>query len=183
MNPEEKLSYFEYTLSKLLAWYTDITGSSNNDLSTLKALKLLFFVSAAKATMRDSHSLVDDVFDKFVAMPYGPVESDIYSRINLQNGNLTFFSINNSSVQAKESFMEGVFSNLDPDFTKKIDESIDLVRSMNENLINLSAFDLVELSHLWYSWRKNYQMALDAGQRSKVIPVEDIKAEIKIYKF
>jgi hypothetical protein len=34
-----------------------------------------------------------------------------------------------------------------------IDSAISKLRSKNEQIFNMNAFDLVELSHRWYAWK------------------------------
>ena len=99
MENEQKILYFQYTIKRLLAWYKNMHGTdSENDISTIKALKLLFFVTAVKASKNDDNTLVDNVFSNYVAMPYGHVEYDIYSELKATNGTLEFYRIDNSGA-------------------------------------------------------------------------------------
>lgn len=173
MSPAEKIYYFQYLLDKLLKWYPD---EQNNDLSILKSLKLLFFVSAANNNP-DSNILIDEVFDKYVAMPLGHVESDIYNTIKSTNGDLEYFYIDNQTTIRKSE----ITVKLNISYTNQIDQSISFLQKKHPDLINYPPSDLVELSHLWYSWRKNYNIALKNSRRSWDIPLKDIKEESKIY--
>src|SRR6218665_1686180 len=97
MQALQKRLYFEYVLHKLLEWHHEKTGREEpNDLGVLKSIKLLFFVSAAKTSIGNDNSLLDLVFDKFSAMPYGHVESEVYSEIVNKTGNLKYFEIDNN---------------------------------------------------------------------------------------
>ena len=79
MNP--KTLAFEYLVYQLLDWYKEAFGNvEENDLSTLKVLKLLFFVTAISSKNEDE-SLLESPFNKFYAMPLGHVEGDVYSDI------------------------------------------------------------------------------------------------------
>lgn len=183
METKDKILYFQYTLHKLMLWFKEVNGKEeDNDLSILKSLKLLFFVSAAKTTIDTNDSLVDNVFTSYVAMPYGHVEEDIYSAIQIYRGNFDFFFIDNAhTVRKKERDISELVTLLNARHKQKIDESVDYLKSVNRNLISLPAFDLVELSHLWYSWRKNYNVAIKANLRKWEIAPEDIKTETKVY--
>lgn len=176
MEDNGKVLAFEYILFKLHQWYKqENPHCTDNDLSTLKVLKLIFFVAAAGTTPNSQNTLLDDVFDNFVAMPYGPVESDIYDLIKanaFQNVriNNVYSEILNDSIRCFD------------EHKSMIDSQINLLISINPDLVNRSPFELVELSHKWYSWKKNYNLAKSAGNYSGIIPIQEIKNEIKIYQ-
>lgn len=175
---EDKKVAFEYLLLKLTNWYKEVSPSEQNDLSVLKVLKLLFFVSAVKTSKNSEDTLLDKVFNTFFAMPYGHVESEVYSII--KNQNLHNISINNycSSI-LNDEIINNTVSN---DIKNLIDKSINELKSIDKNFILLSSFDLVDLSHSWYSWQKYYNLAQSEGMSSKSIPVEEIKKEDKMYQ-
>ena len=177
MDKLKKIEAFEYLLFKLDEWHTvQNKNGRQNDLSILKSLKLLFFISAV-GTKKDSEStLLDEVFDNFVAMPYGHVEIDVYSSI--KSNLLRNASIDNSKTLILESFN---VANVDIDVRIKIDTSIQNLKNINSGLINMNAFDLVELSHSWYSWKYFFAKAKKNSTLKEYIPSEIIKAEEKIY--
>ncbi|WDF63176.1 type II toxin-antitoxin system antitoxin SocA domain-containing protein [Flavobacterium sp. KACC 22763] len=175
MSKDIKIEAFEYLLSRLIDWKNQY--SNNNDLGILKVLKLTFFVSAAGTDQNSKETLLDDIFNNFVAMPYGHVESDVYKYI--KNGLLSNVSINNNTSKLSESFN---ILNYDSNVRNKIDKSVQLLKEINPELINLSSFDLVDLSHSWYSWQKYFNEAKSKGKLSTVIPVDEIKKEDKIYQ-
>lgn len=173
---KKKIQSFEYLISQLISWHQETTGKKNNDISLLKALKLLFFVSAVNANKESSHTLIDEVFDSFVAMPYGHVESDVYDAIkglqvkNIQLDNQEAKILNNKEIK------------LDPSYKKLIDTSISSLKEINPFLITLPSFDLVDLSHNWYSWQYYYNKAKDENKSSISIPTQVIKEEEKIFQ-
>jgi len=173
---EEKIKYFQYILFKLLDG-----NNKENDLSVLKALKLLFFISAVKANKNDDDSLIDSVFTQFYAMPYGHVETDIYNEIKDNEGELEFININSDETTIHDHVNIQTFSQLNTNYLSKIDQAIDFLKEHYGSLFNLKAFQLVDLSHMWYSWRKNYNIALQNSQKSWPIDVNDIKSESKIF--
>jgi uncharacterized phage-associated protein len=172
----DKNQAFEYYVIKLLEWYNDIASNNgNNDLSTLKVLKLLFFGSAISAEELLEDTLLDRPFNAFYAMPYGHVESEIYDSIRRKEfPNLT---INNSSssIDLTLQFPEG------GDIKNKIDTSIQKLREANPKLILMSPFQLVELSHRWYSWQFYFSKAKQNGSYSELIPAQMIKLEQKFF--
>jgi len=182
-----KILYFEYILHGLLQWYREEAGQNeHNDLSVLKSLKLLFFVAAAKAKSSAPSPLLDDVFDDFVAMPYGHVESEIYDHIREKNGVLTYYIIDSRKTSAKglASVADVAFDKevLNVGICEQIDESIKYLKYINPHLIMMAPFDLVNLSHAWYSWQRYYDSGLKYGMKSSKIPVEAIKSEDKLFR-
>lgn len=171
----DKNEAFEYYVVKLLEWYTEISGNiENNDLSTLKVLKLLFFGSAISAGETGTDTLLDRPFDTFYAMPYGHVESEIYDSIRRKEfHNLT---INNSSSSINPTL---VFT--DGEIKNKIDASIQKLKEANPKLILMTPFELVELSHRWYSWQFYFNKAQRNGSYSELIPAQMIKLEQKFF--
>lgn len=169
----DKIELFEEFLLLMVDWFCEshnikreqFNSHDRNDLSKLKVIKLHFFaVSTSIAAI--------EKFDSFHAMPYGHVESDIYSRISY----LTYFEVNSRNLQIKDI---ETLSDIDPSpLTKGMVQGVKL---QNENLINYSAFELVELSHKWFSWRKTYNEATSGKTYSKKINSEIIKNEYKYY--
>jgi uncharacterized phage-associated protein len=174
----EKIIAFEYVLFKLIDWQREANpDNQNNDISTLKALKLLFFVSAVGTKKDSAETLLDIVFDDFVAMPYGHVESDVYAAI--KSGSLSYSIINNS--QTSKIGEPDFRALLDANVISKIDTAFEELKNKNPKLINMNAFDLVELSHSWYSWKYYFARAKRNHTFSESIPTEIIKAEEKIF--
>ncbi len=177
--PNIKIYYFEYTLNQLLEWYSRKSGQSDtNDISILKALKLLFFVSAVNANPESEETLLDNVFNEFVAMPFGHVESTVYNKIRESKGRLEYFNIDTHTTTRISPF-DSNKGNLH--IKAEIQRSIKLLSEKNPELILYSAFDLVEVSHLWYSWQVNYKKAKSQDLGSYKISQMDIKLESKIY--
>ncbi|AMA49983.1 type II toxin-antitoxin system antitoxin SocA domain-containing protein [Flavobacterium covae] len=174
-----KLLAFEYSVYQLHNWYKEVYGNSEtNDLSTLKVLKLLFFISAVNSDKNTHNTLIDLIFNKFWAMPYGHVESEVYDFI--KNGQIKNITLNNSSSSILN--LDNILK-LDLNSKNMIDKNIKLLKEINIDLIKYSSIDLVELSHRWYSWQKNYKIALSNNSFSHNIPIEDIKGEIKVYQY
>lgn len=179
MEKYQKIKYFEYVIYKLLNWHMVDNGFSENDFSTLKLMKLLFFVSAAEANSNSESLLLDNVFNNFVAMPYGHVESDVYEVLREKGGQLEHYAINNSTTIALNSNFD--IADLNSTYVNAIDSAVDYLKRTNNKLINLTKFDLVNLSHAWYSWQHFYELAFLSGKKSYSIPKESIKSEDKIY--
>lgn len=175
MEKLNKTGAFEYFVYKLIEWQKEVKKNDDpNDIGILKALKLLFFVSAVDTNKKTTHSLLDTTFSNFCALPFGHVESDVYNAI--KNKELDNLDINNytSVFKNKLVFEDKIIKQL-------IDSSIEKLKGYNENLITYSSFDLVELSHKWYSWKYFFSKAKKVGLFSTPIPIDFIKAEEKYY--
>lgn len=168
----EKLNSFEYLVSKLVEWYKEAFGTiEGNDLSKLKVFKLHFFVTAISATNDDEGLL--QIFGDFHALPYGPVESVIYSHLN----ELNYFRITNSCVEVIKIFNDDFIESIA--YKDLIDRSIEHLKVQNFKLIKASAFDLVELSHSWTCWSLVFNYAKSKGKFASKIPEELIQHESK----
>ena len=68
----------KYVLLELHKWYTSSSSNKEtNDLSMLKSLKLFFLLSTVNLDEEDN--LLEKVFNNYYAMPFGPVEDDVYN--------------------------------------------------------------------------------------------------------
>lgn len=170
-----KIELFEYFLYKLVNWFcsyykTDIdqfNAHRANDLSKLKVFKLHFF------TCTKNDNLIN-IFNSFHALPYGHVESDVYNSIN----QLQFCEID--SVKLKINNELG-FLNQKPDGYLFIDSAIEELKNLHNELISIPPFDLVEISHKWFSWRYTFEEARNKKQFSGYINPVLIMAEEKYY--
>ncbi|MDQ6471154.1 DUF4065 domain-containing protein [Flavobacterium sp. LHD-80] len=176
---DNKIEIFETIVHKLKDWFMQQNKmnsiedfNNNNDFSILKLIKLHFFVTAINSN--EDNTLINR-FD-FFAMPYGPVETDIYSQIKI-SCEFSNFSIDNF----KANFTENIPSKtISPDLITSIDASIKSIKEIDSSFINADAGSLVELTHKWNSWKTIYEEARNNGIYSKPIPRELIKKDNKI---
>lgn len=178
-----KIETFEYVLFELVNWFMNKKNISNyddfnqnNDLNKLKVIKLHFFVTAIDS---NNNNLLE-VFDKFFAMPYGHVESDIYNSL----GKLNFFTVDVKKliINDLKTFDEDCFINVEKEIKNQIKESIEKLKVTSPNIINYNALDLVELSHTWFSWKSMFSFAQSNNRNSEHIPSNIIKDEIKNFE-
>ncbi|MDR1717347.1 MAG: SocA family protein [Prevotella sp.] len=175
---ESKILAFGYMTSLFLDWYREENEIENiqdccSAFSKLSLLKLLFLGAAIK-TDEDSDLL--DVFNNFSALPYGPVESDVYNGII--EDNIPRYTIGDRSIQIKEN---DPIINIQEELRLRIDNSINTLRNTNPNLINSDAFELVEITHKWKSWADAYSFAEFLGQRGYTMRVDEIKNDPNQY--
>jgi hypothetical protein len=174
-----KWKSYEYLLSKLLSWFQESNESDTNNLSVLKTLKLLFFVTAAdiecsEANPHDNDLLITSTFNNFYAMPLGHVESDIYANIVAKKGHLDFFKINKLGLLS----IRAIDNNDDVD-VQRIDQSIHYLKTHYPHLINMEPFELVDLTHKWNSWKYFFN---GIGSNSTPIPSNYIIDEPKYFQ-
>lgn len=140
-----KFNIFEAFLYELLEWYwQEKWDNKENDLSKLKVLKLLFlWVSKDRELLK--------IFNNFQAWTYWPVEKDIYDAIT-NTKILNFFRVTNLKTIKNQT--EVKFKQEEINIAKKI---ISELKTRNSDLINKSALTLVDITHVWESWKLTYE--------------------------
>lgn len=176
---KEKIEIFEVMVHKLKDWYMEqkkISGLEEfnrvNDFSILKIIKLHFLVTAINS---ENDDLLLNKFT-FFAMPYGPVESDIYGKIK-GDKDFASFSITNFNSNFSQN---NPVANISGDINNAIRNSIEIIKKIEPTLICSDAGTLVELTHKWNCWKKTYKEATSLGIYSKEIPKESILKDNKI---
>ena len=138
-----KLSSFEYLLKLYEDWNREVTGESGIDFSLLKVIKLNFFTAAISSNSENEGLL--DIFDDFVAMRLGPVESGVYSsRFDLTCYDLRGYLF----TKTKEP-------EINADIQSRLIQAVDKLKHQNRDLITYHPMKLVDISHKWYSWKVN----------------------------
>lgn len=168
-----KIEATKYILLQLCNWYYELNPSKEvsgeNDLSILKSLKLIFFLSPLDFNQR---KLLDDNF-KFEAWALGPVEVDIYdNRSNLE------LDLNNKKTNY-QNLLKHSFNELTTEDKLFIEKIVFQLKEKNNKLINYSATQLVNLTHKYSSWINNYKTNSSKGDC--VISKEQIIEEEKYY--
>ncbi len=168
----EKCDSFEYIIDLL----SEQQGIALGTLGVLSLLKILFFVVGASCN-RDEEGLTQ-VFDNFYAMPYGPVESDIYNAIKQQNGRINKYSIRGGQTVLNSEYED---MSLSEEQKKRLARGVDALLAENPQILSYSPFELVEISHYWNCWYSIYSEALHEGVRSKRMPGIFIQYSNKYY--
>lgn len=172
----EKLLPTKYILYHFSLWYQESVGDiHSNDLSILKTLKLIFLLATVNSD-KENENLLDFGF-KFAAMPYGPVEKDIY---DMYKANIISDLVGKDGVNFTEIINEN-FELLPQNLKKVIDSNIAILKNHNYYLISKPASYLVDLTHLYHSWENNYRKALKQNKFSIDIPNDEIKRDVLYY--
>ncbi|MFJ1438149.1 hypothetical protein ACILPE_00235 [Capnocytophaga canimorsus] len=136
-----KIQVFEEILYHLNEWHKEQNPGKENDLSILKVMKLLFFVSGA-----DSENHLFDVFDKFQAWQYGHVEAEIYDYYYKNEGRFENLTLNRKTTDFSNTAI------INSNFSQKISKNVNKLKEENIDLISYEAFRLVDISHSYISW-------------------------------
>jgi len=169
---DNKIQYFEYFIEKL---YVFLGNNQANDLNIVKTQKLLYFLINSVKDSSDNYPLLNK-FDKFFALPYGHVESEIYKAIKGEEGfKLLYFNITRFGTKRKDAKQ----INLSDKYTDLIEEGF--VKLIDYNLITRNASYLVDLSHCHDSWIKNYREALRLNKNIMLISKDDLTNEQKYF--
>lgn len=174
-NRISKIEVTKYVLKRLCDWYYELNpnkeASDDNDISILKALKLIFLLSTVE---HKNKSLLDNPFNDFVAMPLGPVETGIYS----------FFKANKHIIDYSKTYTKNLEYDIPLDYLNLVDNLIDVLKLKNIDLINKTAFYLVDLTHEWTCWTEAFALAEQNSLNSFELSTKNIKeSKIKSYTF
>jgi len=169
-----KIYAFDYMLSLFEQWNSEEAKEYANfgNNSKLSMLKLLFLTAAPKEG--GSKDLLD-TFDNFFALPYGPVESDIYNAI--QKNELSSYVLTERSITKKENI---ILPYKVEDYLP-VKDAVDVLKKINKRLILLNAFDLVEITHKWESWKQSINFAKLMDMSSYKMTVESIRNDRNKY--
>lgn len=112
------------------------------------------------------------MFDNFYALPYGPVEMDVYEAMKSDKA-FKYISFNGNKC---------VYSNLEKtrfkgDESKEmkwVDDAVNVFVQDQRRYLYMPVFDLVELTHRWSAWKISMDIATILGNKKEEISVESI---------
>ena len=173
----DKYLLFEYFVHSLYKWNQELDNSCKPEYTKLQLHKLLFFASAINTTA--IHHEMLDIFGRFYALPYGPVDLDIYEAMN--NGKIGCISVSDRICKLN-SVEDNYFDDLDKKLRNIVDDAIANLKKLNVNYFSMPAFKLVEISHCWTAWRDAYSFAMLCGSKQEPMSVEAIcKSDVKYF--
>ena len=171
----DKVYAFDYMLQLFLEWRKEFLAASSlysGTLNKLSVLKLLFLTAVPHKSGGED---LLDTFDKFYALPYGPVESDIYNAI-LKDA-LPSYKLTDTEVKKKEHVALPYNSS---DYSK-VEDAVNDLRKINSQLILMRAFQLVDITHRWESWKDAYEFAKFMDMYSYRMSVDSIRNDANRY--
>lgn len=161
-----KNNLFEYLVFLLEKWKNEslTTGS----FTKLRLQKILFFAVAINAT-EDNHPLLD-VFNRFYAMPYGPVELDIYE--SMKKNEFDYIKFN--GIECQPNFQNFDISSFNSEYKQDIDKAVQSLKKVGFNYLSAPVYNLVEITHKWSAWRIAMDISKISGSLQERMTTEDI---------
>lgn len=170
---------FEYLVFRLDEWKKKIEKRNEKvpAFTKLRLQKILFLVCAWN--VENTNRKLLNIFDQFYALPYGPVEIDIYEAMK---NNKIFQHINFNGNECIYSKIESsVFTSVSSRYRKWIDEAVDNFIKNDRKYLTMPVFDLVELTHKWSVWQIAMQYAKLCGHNSEKMTSLEIIESKKCY--
>lgn len=168
---------FEYLVYQLDKWKQENHSRSQIVFTKLKLQKILFLAASIKSK-DDTYPLLS-IFNKFYALPYGPVEMDIYEAMNKNS----FTNVNFNGNECKLHFTKKSFVDLAPPQKDAITEALQVIKDMGADYISMPPFELVDITHKWTAWQVAMQVAEMCNSKREPMSTEDIiNSTVKAYK-
>lgn len=165
----DKIEAFDYMLHLFEEWRDNHETIKGKPFPKLTAMKLLFLAAAPKEEGGDD---LLDIFDNFYAMPYGPVESDVYNAI--QEDKLPSFSVKYRSIEPREGAEPYNAKRYNGKLYHRVRNAVNDLKEKNEKLVLLNAFR-------WSSWSRAMDFAEFMKQLSAKMSIDSIRDSSKIF--
>lgn len=159
---------FEYIVYRLDGWKREISFTKVPTFTKLRLQKILFLICAWSVS-KDNPKLLS-VFNRFYALPYGPVEMDIYEA--MKDG--SFEHLNFCENECRYDFEDFMFDGLPNDMKGFVDDAISHFYSENREYLTMPVFDLVDITHKWSVWQVSMEYAKVQGRNMEAISNDSI---------
>lgn len=173
--PALKLLAFEYILKKIF-----LLQSPSNIIGRLKANLILYIVCYANISKSRNKYPLLSLFDNFMAMPYGPMQADIFEHIVDNKGMFEYFELTYKSIICRKTPLTEIdrrLSNIpfgtSNSIKDEIDKAFDFLLSENPNIFSLPSNTLLPLIKD-YSWSLTFY-----NRKNELRPIIDIKNIVK----
>ena len=176
---------FKYFVEKIVEWYKEVKGISEdipvpNTLTKTTIIKLHFFVCTLSRELFNKHT--------FYAMQFGPVCGDLLDALNQNHsGNILGYIIDMDGLQMKQESKnpqeDSTIESNDLDkYKTEYDQAIEGLKKINKELVVTNAFNLKQISHSWFGWRRAWEEAKLKGRGAVEMDFDDIEKDpIKNY--
>ena len=161
-----KIELFEYLVYLLEQWKAEINATEK--FTKLRLQKILFFAAAINAT-EEEHPLLD-IFDRFFAMPYGPVELDIYESMKKNEFNHLHFN----GIECQSNFQSFDVSSINPKNRNDINNAVRALKGVGFDYLSAPVYNLVEITHKWSAWQIAMDISKMSGSLQERMTTEDI---------
>ncbi len=178
MKQDKKLILFEYIVAQLFKW-AEAEQIEEPNLSKLRLQKILFLLCTISAT-KDEHPLLE-IFNSFYALPYGPVETNIYDAMLYDEFDHIKF-IGNDCIISEQKVRDIETSHINNETKGIVIQAIEKLKEQDTNYLTIPVFDLVQITHRWTVWQNAMSIAEILGGKSQKMPTEKIlKSQIKVF--
>lgn len=177
---------FKYFIKKIVEWYKEVKNINEdipvpNTLTKTAIIKLHFFICTLDEELFKKH--------QFYAMQFGPVCGDLLNAMN-QNSlgeyiiDMDGLQIDLERESLQQQSMTDNIANEDSiqEYKERYDQAINKLKVFNKKLVVTNAFNLTQISHSWFCWRRAWDEAELEGWGATEMNYEDVKREpIKNY--
>lgn len=173
----DKNLIFEYIVYRLDGWKRKICAKQIPAFTKLRLQKILFLICAWNVSKKEPKLLM--VFNNFYALPYGPVEMDIYEAMKDEHAFKYLHFDGNECVY--DTMDDSMFQGLSKDARDYVDEAIESFVSEKRDYLTMPVFDLVDITHKWSVWQISMEYAKLQGRNKEGISNESIINSSKYY--
>lgn len=176
----DKNLVFEYFVFRLNEWKLKLEQENTNVpvLTKLRLQKILFLTCAWKADNTSRNLL--KVFNHFYALPYGPIEMDIYEAMKNQVSFQHIHFDGNECIY--DNLEESMFVTVSQEYRSLVDEAVNDFYQDHRPYLTMPVFDLVNLTHRWSAWKITMEIATFLGNKKEKMSMECIcKSSIKAF--
>lgn len=176
----DKNLVFEYLVFRLNEWKLKLEKEKIivPVFTKLRLQKILFLICAWKTESTNRKLL--KIFNQFYALPYGPVEMDIYEAMK---NHIAFQYINFDGNECiYNNLEESMFVSVSKECRNLIDEAVDDFSNDHKQYLTMPVFDLVDITHRWSAWKITMDIATFLGNKKEKMSVECIcRSSIKAF--
>lgn len=173
----DKILLFEYIVYRLDEWKREIGSSKVPAFTKLRLQKILFLICAWNVSKSEPKLL--SVFDCFYALPYGPVEMDIYEAMK-DNSKFKHLRFDGNECIYKV-FSDSLFIDLTDEMKNYVDEAVKRFISEKRKYLTMPVFDLVDITHKWSVWYFSTIFANSHGRNMEKMSSESIINSTQYY--
>lgn len=166
----DKNLIFEYIVYRLDDWKRKIGARQIPAFTKLRLQKILFLICAWNVSKDEPKLLI--VFNRFYALPYGPVEMDIYEAMKDNNAFKNLHFDGNECVY--DTMNDSMFEELSKDVKGYVDKAVEHFVSEKREYLTMPVFDLVDITHKWSVWQISMEYAKLQGRNMEGMPNESI---------
>lgn len=173
----DKNLLFEYIVYRLNEWKQKIGSEKVPAFTKLRLQKILFLICAWNVSKTEPKLL--SVFNRFYALPYGPVEMDIYEAMKDDTKFKHLRFDGNECVY--DAFSYSDFIGLTDEVKNYVNDAIKQFISEKRKYLTMPVFDLVDITHKWSVWYFSTIFANSQGRNMEKMSSESIINSTKYY--